>query len=363
MSEIFYKDEANGFSPLIKRFEGKKVVFVSDFNTHKFAVELMKEFKDSKNEDLYLNLKSLVPNEDVISAVKEGIKHSDLIMCVGSGSLNDVCKYVSKETSVPCATLATACSMDGYLSKGSALMIKNKKVTWDCNAPIAVLVDTKVLKTAPREMTAAGFGDIIGKYTALMDWHLGNILNGEEINEEAYSLMEKALNDVVNSYDNLLKGDEDSIRKLINALLVAGTSMAICGNSRPASGSEHHISHYLEMDFNNRGLEIPPHGVKVAMGTLVSIDLYNNLITLDIPHKEEITKLVKKLPSSQEVEKLLKGIGCPTRFSEIDVDEELLRRTLVNAYTVRDRFTILTYYSNNHLWNEKLLNQLIKNHL
>ena len=249
MSEIFYKDSNRGFEPFTSRYINKNVVFVSDFNTRKFAQELMKEFSNSNCKEIFINDKALVPDEKVIEEVTNNSIGADLIMCIGSGSLNDVCKYVSKLLDVPCATLPTACSMDGYLSKGSALMIKNKKVTWDANAPIAILVNTKVLKTASREMTAAGFGDIVGKYTALMDWHLSNIINGEEINIEAYKLMEKALNDVVNSYKSLLKNDEDSLRKLIDALLVAGTSMAICGNSRPASGSEHHISHYLEMKY------------------------------------------------------------------------------------------------------------------
>ena len=281
MSNIYYKDEGSGFTPFINNYIGKKIVFVSDYNTRKFAIDLINDFSNSVCKEIFFNNKNLVPNEEVMEKVKAESIGYDLIMCVGSGSLNDVCKYVSKENNIVCATLPTACSMDGYLSKGSALMIQNKKVTLEANPPIAILVNTNVLKTAPKEMTAAGFGDIIGKYTALTDWHLSNIINNEEINYEAYNMMEKALNDVVSSYDSLLKNDDDSIRKLIDALLIAGTSMAICGNSRPASGSEHHISHYLEMDFNNRGLVIPPHGVKVAMGTLVSIDLYNNLLKID----------------------------------------------------------------------------------
>jgi glycerol dehydrogenase-like iron-containing ADH family enzyme len=70
----------------------------------------------------------------------------------------------------------------------------------------------------------------------------------------------------------------------MNALIVAGTSMAICGNSRPASGSEHHQSHFLEMDFVRRGEKIPMHGIKVAIGTLVSITLYNFIKDNNLQH-------------------------------------------------------------------------------
>lgn len=71
--------------------------------------------------------------------------------------------------------------------------------------------------------------------------------------KEAFILMEKARADVMGAFDGLIKYDEDAVAKLMNALIVAGTSMAICGNSRPASGSEHHQSHFLEMDFVRRG--------------------------------------------------------------------------------------------------------------
>ena len=35
--------------------------------------------------------------------------------------------------------------------------------------------DVDVLKDAPLDMLKAGYGDIIGKYSALCDWKLSNI--------------------------------------------------------------------------------------------------------------------------------------------------------------------------------------------
>ena len=37
------------------------------------------------------------------------------------------------------------------------------------------------------------------------------------------------------------------------------------------------MSHYLEMDFLRRGKRIPLHGVKVGLGTMVSLYLYHTL--------------------------------------------------------------------------------------
>ena len=120
--------------------------------------------------------------------------------------------------------------------------------------------------------------------------------------------------------------------------------MAICGNSRPASGSEHHQSHFLEMDFVRRGEKIPMHGVKVAIGTLVSITLYQYLRDNQVYFEgaKEIYKLADELPSVESVKKMLERMGCPVKFSKIGVCKEAMEEMIEKAYTVRDRYTILT---------------------
>ena len=120
--------------------------------------------------------------------------------------------------------------------------------------------------------------------------------------------------------------------------------MAICGNSRPASGSEHHLSHFLEMDFVRRGEKIPMHGIKVAIGTLVSVTLYNYLKDNNISFDgaKDVYKLVEELPSVESIQAMLEKMGCPTRFSQIGVRKETMEEMIEKAYTVRDRYTVLT---------------------
>ena len=120
--------------------------------------------------------------------------------------------------------------------------------------------------------------------------------------------------------------------------------MAICGNSRPASGSEHHQSHFLEMDFVRRGEKIPMHGLKVAIGTLVSIELYNYLKENKISFNgsEKLYEILSELPTVEEIRTMLVKMGCPVRFSEIGVRKETMEEMLEKAYTVRDRYTVLT---------------------
>lgn len=343
---IEYKTAEGIYPKFFSKMQDKSLAVLCDFNTKPFADELIKKLEKICNKInlVYFDDRELIPNDYVCEKSIEGATGYDYVLAVGSGSLNDVAKYVGTTLKIESGVLATAASMDGYVSKGSALMLKGYKVTKDVNTPADILIDLDIISAAPRLMTAAGFGDIIGKFTCLTDWQLGYYHNGEEINKEAFELMEKARTECVDSFDDLKRYTFDAVAKLMDALLIAGLSMAMCGNSRPASGSEHHISHYLEMDFVRRGEVVPPHGVKVAIGTLVSIELYNYLKDNNVQFKgcEEVYKLVEKLPSALELEYMLEEIGCPTRFSDIGVDKTLLAETIAKAYTVRDRYTVLT---------------------
>jgi glycerol-1-phosphate dehydrogenase [NAD(P)+] len=157
-------------------------------------------------------------------------------------------------------------------------------------------------------------------------------------------MMEKARTDCMDTYTDLTQYKPNAVAKLMDALVMAVLAMAECGNSRPASGSEHHMSHFLEMDFVSRGERVPLHGVKVAIGTLISIELYNYLKdnAVQFNNCEKVYELVDKLPKVEQVKNMLVGMGCPVRFSEIGVRENTFLEMIEKAHTVRDRYTVLT---------------------
>ena len=343
---IEYKNRFGQYPCFFERMKNKTLCIAYDINTKPFAKAILVQLKGLCAElvEMEYTDRELIPNEEACDGLKQAAKNSEYILAVGSGTLNDIAKYISSDLGIECGVLATAPSMDGYCSKGSALMIAGKKVTYEVHMPSDVLIDLDIIRSAPKMMIAAGFGDIIGKYTCLTDWKLANIVNAEPIHEEAFAMMEEARAEVMESFEELTQYAEDAVAKLMNALIVAGTSMAICGNSRPASGSEHHQSHFLEMDFVRRRERIPMHGIKVAIGTLISLTLYNYLKDNQVRFKgaEEVYKLVDELPSVESVEGMLIKMNCPTRFSQIGVRKETMEEMIDNAYTVRDRYTILT---------------------
>lgn len=359
--EILYKQEG-GFAPFLAAVAGKRVAILYDVNTAPFAEEIREMLKGAGC--LIANVpyfdEQLLPTEDKCAKVQMAANAAEYVLAVGSGTLNDMAKSVATRAGIPSGVLPTAASMDGYCSAGAALMREGFKVTDTVNPPAHVLVDADVIRTAPRIMTAAGFGDIVGKYTCLADWQLSHIINGEPIHKEAFAMMEQAREACMGAYEGLVRNESEAIEKLTSALLKAGLSMAMCGNSRPASGSEHHQSHFLEMDFARRGLPIPAHGVKVGLGTMISLELYHYLSMAKVPCRayQKVWALADTLPSPDDVRRLLAGVGCPVRFRDIGVTRDQMRQMLAGAHTVRDRYTVLTLYAELGL-TERLAEPLI----
>lgn len=336
----------NAFKNFFKKVESKTVAVLYDVNTKPYALQMINNLQNSGAKAVAVEYpdQELVPTEEKCAYAQTLTKNADYVLAVGSGTLNDMAKSVATGLGIESGVLATAASMDGYCSKGAALMRGGFKVTDEVNAPADILIDLEIVRSAPKMMTAAGFGDIIGKYTCLADWQLAHYVKGEKIHKEAFALMERARTECMEAFDGLTSYKAEAVAKLMNALITAGTAMAICGNSRPASGSEHHQSHFLEMDFVRRGEKIPLHGIKVAIGTLVSLELYRYLYDnkIEFTGNTQVFKMVESLPTVEEIENMLVKMGCPTRFSEIGVRKQTMEEMIEKAYTVRDRYTVLT---------------------
>ena len=336
----------------------KRVLGFCDLNTEKHLRELIKHANGAVNpiEIRVIPESEPIPNETLCAEIMTAAKDAELLLTAGSGTLNDINKYVSAKLNIPCATLATAPSMDGYVSGVSAMTFEGKKVTLDTRPPDYLMIDCDILAAAPQVMIAAGIGDVVGKYNCLLDWKLSHLKNGESYNEEAVSTMLNAVQTCMESTEKILNGDPNGTKTLIDALITSGYAMVIAGNSRPASGGEHHTSHYLEMEFIRRGERIPLHGLKVALGTMVCIRLYNVMLEKQLKFKncEIIYDEIKKLPTVEEIRSILQKLGAPYRYRDIGVDKELMRDMLLNAYTVRNRYTVLTFFKELGIMQDQL---------
>ena len=220
----------------------------------------------------------LIPDEQAVGELEVALPmDADLVLAVGSGTINDLCKFISTRNHRDYMIYATAPSMDGFTSTGAALTLNHVKTTLDVLGPVAVIGDTEVLAGAPMEMISAGLGDTLGKYTALADWKLAHLINGEYYCEEIVHMVEEALSSVRELSGKLSERDPDAVEALMKTLVLTGLAMSFAGCSRPASGSEHHLSHFWEMRFQMEGRKQILHGIKVGIGLITILKLYHQL--------------------------------------------------------------------------------------
>jgi len=157
------------------------------------------------------------------------------------------------------------------------------KITYLGIHPEMVICDLDVLAKAPLNLSAAGFGDIIGKVTARLDWVMAHLLLGERMCPVVDGVTTQAVEKCLQAAKGLSGRSLDALEGVVEALVLSGIAMQMQGDSRPASGAEHHLSHFLEMrdgDFNRPGAY---HGAKVGMTTLIIMRLYEKLFEGALP--------------------------------------------------------------------------------
>ena len=266
----------------------------------------------------------LIPDEMALAKViTEMDRNTDLILAVGSGSLNDLCKFISYKMKLDYMIIATAPSMDGYASNVAPLITNHAKVTYEAAMPKAIVGDLFILKEAPMNMIAAGVGDVLGKYVCLMDWKLSNLITEEYICHDVMELVDTAIEKVMQGTGKLLSRDPDAIASIMEGLILSGIGMSYIGNSRPASGSEHHLSHYWEMMALLKGGHIELHGTKVAIGTICGLSLYEKLAKdlADPSYREKWSSEVTEL-DMVKWEREIKRVYLDAAGSVIDLESK-----------------------------------------
>ncbi len=320
-----------------------------------------------------------------------------LLVAVGSGTVTDIVRYVASRIGAQFVSLPTAASVDAYTSACSPLVVRGAKRTLQATPPLAVFVQMDVLRAAPKAMTAAGFGDLICKFSALADWRLGALVWGEPWDADTASRMREAVSSCARAADSIGEADVAGLRILISGLLESGSAMARCGHSRPASGAEHHFSHFWEMRLLQEGRAPILHGLKVGAATAITsalweriaalgpkefsarldaatlpapeaeieqirkdygpaaeeiIELQRRFLSLDREgfdalkatihrHRSEISDIAKAVPGWQETSRLLVASGCPVDPRDLGLGEAEIAAAARSAHFLRDRFTVL----------------------
>ena len=332
----------------------KRIYLVADENTYRVAgqkVEQLLREQDMLHKTYVLTGDPVLPNEESIGKVLLNMQNldakpdifqfkplPDLILAVGSGTVNDICRLVSYRLGLPYAIAGTAPSMDGYASAGSPILHDGTKSTIQGTTPRYIIADLDVMKDAPYDMLLSGIGDMFGKYTGMLDWELARDYTGEyycdKIGEDVLAAANKCLE---NGYE-VVNRDPACVKNVMEGLLVTGFGMAFVGNSRPASGSEHIVAHAWELFDVERGNCPKLHGLEVCQATRLIAIMYRML--LEETEDQHLKMLIEKyLPYFDAVETFCVKMKMPPTVTDRQTILDGIHRALI----MRDRYTVLFY--------------------
>lgn len=243
---------------------------------------------------------------------------SSFVVGVGGGRVIDVAKLTAKESSIEFLSVPTAAAHDGIASSRASLKRPGGTASIAARAPLGVIADTEIIRRSPYRLTASGCGDIIAKFTAVADWELAREMNNEEYSEYAAALSMMSAKMIADSCDLMPRKTEESIRKVVKALISSGVAMSIAGSSRPGSGSEHKFSHALDMIAPEPAL----HGEQCGVGAIMMMKLQGG--------------------DWENIRDVLKRIGAPINAKELGLEPKSIVDALTRAHEIRpERYTIL----------------------
>lgn len=386
----------------VEKYGFKKVYVACDEITYGIAGEKVMNILHDANIDAKAHVFTggrFIPNEESLGKLMiDAPRDLDLVVAVGTGSINDMCRFFSYQMNVPYAIVATAAPMDGFASSGAALMVDNIKQTIPAQTPLFIIGDTDILCGAPARMISAGLGDLLGKFTCLNDWRISKIINDEYYCDTVVNLVKDCIENVLTNADKAASRDPKVIGDIMEGLVLTGVAMSFVGNSRPAAGCEHHLNHYWEAIEIQNG-QIPVlHGIEVGLAEVVILKMTEFLresrpdfdaarakakqydqaaweakmkevygtasdAIIELEHEskknepegrlkridkieenwDEIVKLMNDyMPTSDRMIEILKSLDAPYFPSQVGFSDEMLYNALVYGKENRARYTMLS---------------------
>jgi glycerol-1-phosphate dehydrogenase [NAD(P)+] len=252
-------------------------------------------------------------------AKKASSERVSYIIGLGGGKSVDLSKLAAFYSGIPFVSVPTSASHDGMSSPFASIKGLDKPYSLVARPPAGILADIDVIADAPRRLILSGCGDLVAKITAVKDWELARDDRGEYYGRYAASLALLGAEMFIENASRWKDCAADDVREIVEALISGGVAAGIAGSSRPCSGSEHLVSHALDLIAPNKGL----HGEKCGIGTILMAKLHG----LDW----------------EKVSTALKSIGSPSTAGELGVDASTLVKAIVMAPSVRpERYTILS---------------------
>jgi glycerol-1-phosphate dehydrogenase [NAD(P)+] len=332
------------------------------------------------------------PHADMAAAadLDDKLKTADAVIAVGSGTINDLCKFVTGKTNRRYAVFGTAASMNGYTSTTASITLENGlKVSLPSHAPSGFFIDLGVTAAAPRYLSASGFADCLVRSVAQVDWWMSHRILGSLYSTVPYVLQQKDEDELNARAAGLAAGDIAANGYLHRVLTLCGLGVSFTGMSNHGSMGEHQISHYIDCFAGDRhpgtlhgqqvgvatltmariqrhylDSEKPPlirptriseAGMARRMGPEIAAQCYSEIqpkifdergaAALNEKFAELWPTLRKELQAFAlpvaEMERMLKDAGGPMTAGDLDLPVDFYREAVVHSREMRNRYSFI----------------------
>lgn len=329
-------------------------------------------------------------DEAEVRRLAELTRDAEALVAVGSGTINDLCKYLTAGDGRDYAVFGTAPSMNGYTSTTASITLDSGlKTTQPAHAAKGVFLDIAVSAAAPQYLIAAGFGDAICRPTAQVDWYFSHALLGTRYATSPYALQEADEAATLARTDGLGARDPEAIGYLHRILTLGGLGISVVGMSHPGSMGEHQISHWID-SFAGERHPGTVHGQQVGVASVTMARLQERLLALETaprvrPSEVNEAEIRARYPEaavadclkacrakaldeakaarmnadldrlwpelrrtlsafampSAEIARHIRAAGGGATPAEIGMDQELYREALRSSREMRDRYSML----------------------
>ena len=347
--------------------------------------------------------------ETVERAVAEVGEHR-LLVSVGSGTLTDIAKVTAQRTgavtsrSKPPAA-STVSSPTAACSSSQARNAPSSR-----GGPTSSSPTPTSSAAAPWQLNLAGVGDLSTVPNAVAEWQLAARLGHGPAYSPAVVDDVLAANPVLPALARAARDAEPAgIADLARLLAASGLSMGIVGSTAPASGTEHAVSHLMEMARSRQGRPAAAHGMQVTVATRLAVRVWqlvdSTIRSADakvrvpdettsrdavarafaefdpqtaeecwtaysakrnwlLAHQSAVETVVSDweafarslaLPSPEQFDEISHASGLPTRAEDLGVgyDDDLLFWALRNSHLLRERISIVDLADLLGVWSDE----------
>lgn len=240
----------------------KVVILFGNGLIEMFGMDVMKSLAEMGIDVLEYQELDTVRLEDLTSLAFSMPAKTQAVIGIGGGKVIDAAKYCGFLRNLAFISIPTSASSDGFSSASASLLVEGRRKSVPARLAYGILVDTQIIKSAPKKFIYSGIGDMVSKITALYDWKFEEEHGYGKVNDFATMIAKKAVNSFVRTPFESIEEDL-FIKELLDSLAMSGIANEIAGSSAPTSGSEHLISHALD-----KMLEQPQlHGIQVGIAT------------------------------------------------------------------------------------------------